>query len=159
MENFTKAYHIRDGYILNGEGKHIPIRMTVISKMDGDQVRYKASFCPPSEKYGVDKDGNEYLLKSPRHKQFNKKDGVKYAQQAPEWAFPLSEVENHTHSDITNAIMSDMAKNHIDEVPTNVKRWLLGENFGSDLHDRYEEKLMFEMMLADVVDMLQSAEE
>lgn len=158
MDNFTKAYHVRDSYIINGEGAHIPVRMTVISKMDGDVVRYKASFCPPTEKYGIDKDGNTYKLTTPRHKQFNKKEGVKYAKEAPEWSFPLSVIENHTHSEVTNAIMSDMIANHIDEIPTNVQRWLTGDNFGSDLHEAYETKLMFEMMLADVVDMLQADE-
>lgn len=155
MDNYTKAYHIQDAYIINGEGTRIPIRMTVISRLDQDVIRYKAAFCPPTEKYGIDKDGNEYLLRKPRHKQFNKKEGVAYAQQAPEWTFPIANVEEHTHDNITNAIMSDMVVNHIDEVPTNIQRWLLGDNFGSDLHEVYEARQMCEMFMNDVLEALE----
>ena len=158
MDNFTKAFHIRDGYIFNGVGTRIPVRMTIISRLDGDEVKYKASFCPPTEKYGTNKEGKEYLLRKPKIKQFNKKMGVLYAKNAPEWSFPLSNVEEHTHINITNAIMEDMYRNHLEELPTNVQRWISGDNFGSNLHEIYEHKLLFDLVMNEALQYIESEE-
>lgn len=133
MNNFTKAVHFKDAYIVNGNNDLVPTRFTIISRLEGDTVYYKASFCSASEK------------------QFKKKDGVKYAQLSPEWSFPISKVdergEGHNHQSITACILSDMAENHIQDMPYNHRRWFNGDNFGSDL----EEAFMLDMMINDIL--------
>ena len=141
MKDFTKAFHEKDAYIINGEGRKIPIQFTVISKLDKDQVKYKMSFCASTEK------------------QFKKKDGVSQAQAAPEWSFPIDRLENHTHQEITSTILTDAFENHFDSIPTNHQRWFSGDNFGSDLKDFYEKQHMFELFLNEVIQESDAAED
>lgn len=135
MKDFTKAFHNTDSYIINGDGQTIPIRFTVISKLEGDQVKYKASFCSHHEK------------------QFVKKEGVKNAMDAPEWSFPLSDIDvdedgTYTHTNITSAIMSDMVR-HIDDMPRNHRRWFTDDCYGSDIRDEFMMHVAMEQLMAE----------
>lgn len=117
MQNFTKAHHLQDAYIINGEGEKIKTRFTIISRLIEDDVVYQVSFCSHTEK------------------QFNKKVGVAEARKAPEWSFPISVIEDHNHVEIMNAIATDIVENHLDEVPKHHRRWLTGDNYGSDISE------------------------
>lgn len=134
MKDFTKAFHVTDAYIINGEGTKVKTRFTILSKMDKDKVKYKVSFCAPSEP------------------QFKKKDGVANAMNAPEWSFPIENVgDDHNHATITDAILLDMLHNHVDEMPSNHRRWITNDNFGSDIREYYEQQELLELMLQDML--------
>lgn len=140
MDNYTKAIHVQDAYIINGEGTLVPTRFTIISKLDGDLVKYNMSFCSPHEK------------------QFKKKDGVHFAKQAEEWSFPLSDIAEHNEREITNAIIADAVNNHFESIPRHHQRWFTDDNYGSDIRTILQNEQMVRSIAEEVLMTLEEQE-
>lgn len=96
---FTHVRHYQYSGFYNGDGKFVPTRMTIVSTLEGNKVKYKVGFCSRNES------------------NFNKKQGREAALQS-------NEVFEADHVDveggfvaIESAILEDLVKNRRDHMP------------------------------------------
>lgn len=101
LQPFTKAKHFQE-YFMNSIGRVIPVRFTILSKIneDGNSVDYSVAWCATDEK------------------QFRKKEGVAVAKTKPVFTVELDDVpDKHANYNINDAILVDLYENHYDEIP------------------------------------------
>lgn len=96
-----QSIHIKDaGYHRKSDGKFIPTRFTLRSRLNGDKIEYQVAYCSHTDQY-------------------NKKIGNELASKAPIRSItPESEnISDMSREEITVIIFMDIERNHMSELP------------------------------------------
>lgn len=91
----THVRHFQHAGYFNGKNEFVPTRMTILSEVEGDKVKYQVAFCS-------------------RRDQYEKKVGREVAKKSPVFEVPISEMSFNA---INEAILVDLVTNRKDIMP------------------------------------------